>query len=253
MRFWVLQSKFDAIRFVIFAAIFGSVLSAVATSHALKTLANPSPTILILASSLASGLTILMTTGLVTAHIHRVQKKRDELEAQAHLDSLTGLLNRRAFRDAAAREQNRMERQQSKACLVLFDIDHFKSVNDEYGHGAGDLVLKAISESLNKSIRPSMDYAGRWGGEEFILLLAGTELKGANRAAERLRKSLENLFPSIGDKRISITASFGVTPFYIGQSLDEAIKCADQCLYEAKNNGRNRVVSTTPKDLRVVA
>ena len=128
----------------------------------------------------------------------------------------------------------------------MTDIDHFKNVNDTYGHQAGDTVLRSFVELIRSSIRDGVDWVARYGGEEFVIVIPETELKCAEKVAERLRRKIETTEVSIGnDRRIKITASFGVVCFDPKEkkeiSTDKLIKEADKMLYEAKNEGRNRV------------
>ena len=162
----------------------------------------------------------------------------------ANTDALTGLLNRRAFMEKMTVEMIRSSRNRTSLALILTDIDHFKAVNDTYGHQAGDLVLQRFTGALSGMVRP-YDFIGRYGGEEFVVCMPGLGAAAALSAAERLRKGvdgMEILSPD-HERPICITASFGVAIQSNGseEGIDALIKRADEALYQAKHDGRNRV------------
>lgn len=165
--------------------------------------------------------------------------KNIELERMAHDDGLTELKNRRYTEAALLTEIKRAQRSKAPFILVLFDIDHFKHVNDKFGHDVGDQVLKSIGQLIKKTIRQT-DIAGRWGGEEFVLILSDTSKSNGQNLAEKLRQRIANHdFPTAG----KITISLGVTPCLPGDGevITEIYKRADLALYQAKEGGRNRV------------
>ena len=165
-----------------------------------------------------------------------------ELEHLAHTDHLTGLPNRRAFSQAAQRELARIRRNGQSACLLLGDIDYFKSFNDRFGHVAGDLVLQTVATCLRDSIRAA-DTVARWGGEEFVLLLPETELLGAQRAAEKCRLAVQSCALAGGGNEVNgVTMTFGISLISPDESIEAAIARADSALYAGKHEGRNRVV-----------
>lgn len=173
------------------------------------------------------------------------ERKRLEAELQqlATTDPLTGLPNRRHFLAMLEKEAARMQRSGSgSAALLMLDLDHFKLVNDNYGHAAGDKVLRSFAERVRDSLRKT-DHAGRLGGEEFGVLLYGTERQGAVEFAERLRERIEAGEAEVGDGRtLRITVSIGVTQLSGDDvSADSALARADDALYRAKDGGRNRV------------
>jgi len=169
------------------------------------------------------------------------QEQRLRAEEMARIDPLTGVNNRRAFYDISAPICNISMRHGRHLSVILLDLDHFKRVNDSYGHVCGDEVLKATAAELKRSIRDH-DVIARWGGEEFILLLPETGLEEAVRLAERLRQAVEGIRLTCQGNRIGITASFGVAEKHTdARDLGELITMADQQLYRAKNSGRNRV------------
>jgi len=166
--------------------------------------------------------------------------------SQAATDSLTGLANRRSFDDELALEWRRAERVGDTLALILIDLDNFKSVNDDRGHQAGDAVLRRVAAILDSGAR-NADLAARYGGEEFALLAPETDLLGATKLADRLRGDLEAAKIELpGGKEISVTASFGVAVKGTLERPEQLIAAADEALYEAKRNGKNRVVAADP-------
>ncbi len=171
---------------------------------------------------------------------------REALEREQVLsthDGLTGMLNRRAICECATTELLRGGRDGKPVSLVMIDVDHFKTVNDAYGHLIGDQALCLVSNLLNKGIR-GYDWAGRWGGEEFLLVLPGADMKEAGQIAERLRQGISTAqLPLADGGQIQLQASFGVATFCsdYDPSFDLLIRQADEALYCAKNRGRNQV------------
>lgn len=163
----------------------------------------------------------------------------------ASTDYLTGLLNRRAFLERLERELNRCQREASPMGIIIMDIDHFKRVNDNFGHQVGDLVLQELSHTLVELCRV-YDFTGRYGGEEFIVCLPGADKWNTYQIAERMRSTIESKKTFLLDKKsnVSVTASFGIVSMEPGQikSADRLINEADEALYRAKEQGRNRVV-----------
>jgi two-component system, cell cycle response regulator len=178
----------------------------------------------------------------------RVGRRIIELERRilqlANTDPLTGISNRRAFMERLKAELERAARENAPLSIIMADIDHFKRVNDEYGHQAGDRVLQEFSRRLMKPARP-YDFLGRYGGEEFIACLPNTNEAQARSIAERLRRGVEETAISRSDDaNIPITASFGTASLRAGagnDDVDRLIKRADDALYKAKREGRNRV------------
>ena len=168
-------------------------------------------------------------------------RRTEELERLSMLDSLTGVPNRRHLDERAAAEMALMRRKSTLLALVLFDLDHFKMINDTYGHAAGDIVLKTVAETARGLLRPS-DFIARIGGEEFTLLLPRTNMQGAATIADRIRQSLMALNVTYAEFRIPVTASFGVTLLAESDAdIAEAMSRADIALYRAKRDGRNMV------------
>lgn len=179
---------------------------------------------------------------LALSHQFRVgQKRREAAERLAHHDPLTDLDNRRAFYQASTPIWQLAERHDRPLSVALLDLDHFKRVNDDFGHACGDEVLKAVAGILKQSVRVN-DEVARWGGEEIILLLPETGLDEAVRLAERLRLEIEAARIDCGGGRIQVSASFGVsTRRPAHHHIEQLISEADRYLYEAKEAGRNRV------------
>jgi diguanylate cyclase (GGDEF)-like protein len=172
---------------------------------------------------------------LDNARLHRI------VERQALVDGLTGLANRRQCEETLASELARVERFGGSLAVVVADLDWFKDVNDRYGHPAGDAILREVAGLLQETLR-DVDLAGRWGGEEFLLILPGTDLAGGARVAERIRLALAGRIALSADGTpIPVTASFGVAATPPAGTASELFAAADAALYEAKRAGKNRV------------
>ena len=166
----------------------------------------------------------------------------EDAQKRAETDSLTGLANHRHFFDLASNEFTRAMRYHHALSALMFDIDHFKEVNDNYGHSFGDKVLVSIANLCMQLFR-SIDIVGRYGGEEFAVLLPETPVNTANEVAERLRRSVASMIISHENTNISITISIGIASLQNGcVSVNELISQADEALYSAKNAGRNKIV-----------
>ncbi len=176
----------------------------------------------------------------MTQHQDKMHLK--QLLDQAHIDPLTGVANRRRFSEVYATEVERINRYGGQLpTLALLDIDHFKMVNDRYGHACGDQVLKTFAETLKNTLRAS-DFICRWGGEEFAVLLPETRPDQAVTLLDRLRVTIGRLLFSSPVQEFSVTVSAGVSATTSATlTLDEVVNHADMALYEAKNKGRNRV------------
>ena len=186
-------------------------------------------------------------TGIRILELERsLREANEQIKRLSITDPLTGCYNRGYLMEHLPKEIKRAVRYFHPLSIAMTDIDHFKNVNDTYGHQAGDTVLRSFVELIRSSIRDGVDWVARYGGEEFVIVIPETELKCAEKVAERLRRKIETTEVSIGDdRRIKITASFGVVCFDPKEkkeiSTDKLIKEADKMLYEAKNEGRNRV------------
>lgn len=174
-----------------------------------------------------------------------LSKAYDKMEALARTDPLTGLSNRRDFLEKLQFEVNRFERTQTPFSIILCDIDDFKQVNDRYGHDSGDYVLAGIADIMKSTVR-KQDIVGRWGGEEFILLLPDARLDGGKRAAESIRENIESESFHINNKVFSVTMTFGVSQYDGTMDMVDCVKRADEALYSGKGIGKNRVILAVP-------
>ncbi|WP_428606969.1 diguanylate cyclase [Sedimenticola sp.] len=174
-----------------------------------------------------------------------LQSANEELDRLGRTDGLTGLLNRRAWENQLQSEFKRFPRSQKVSTLVMFDIDHFKKVNDTYGHQAGDEVIRATSALLQDTKR-EIDIAGRYGGEEFCVILLDTDCQGGMIFAERLRKAIESVTVNYENLQINFCISLGVAE--ISKNIDSHtawLEQADKALYQSKEGGRNRATLYT--------
>jgi diguanylate cyclase (GGDEF)-like protein len=188
-------------------------------------------------------LAALMLLTLVLARpLLRAFRWTEEQASEARIDSLTGLANRRAVEEILAAEISRAQRFAHQLGVVLLDLDRFKDINDSFGHAAGDVMLRAVSRLLTSLARQE-DTVARWGGEEFVVVLPETDLAGARRFAERLRRTIEA--HAVGEMRTS--ASCGVATMLPEDTVEELLGAADQALYQAKANGRNRTETAVRK------
>jgi diguanylate cyclase (GGDEF)-like protein len=164
------------------------------------------------------------------------------IKTMATYDTLTNLYNRRYFEERLGGETQKSFYGGTPLSLVMVDIDHFKKVNDTFGHTEGDKVLREIAALLKTSVRKK-DTVARYGGEEFILILPEAGLEESSMIAERIRRLVENTSFQIGQAQINLTVSLGISnfPSHRATSKEELVKMADQALYEAKRGGRNRV------------
>jgi diguanylate cyclase (GGDEF)-like protein len=165
----------------------------------------------------------------------------DDVERQATTDGLTGMWNRRTLDRRLAEAVARVRRSGQPLCVLLTDVDHFKSVNDTWGHATGDEVLKGVARTLATCARTT-DVVGRLGGEEFVVVCEGTDLPGALVLAERMRSAIKGLRFETARGPLSVTSSFGVALLTVDEDGHAALERADQQLYRAKQQGRDRVV-----------
>ncbi|WP_412755219.1 diguanylate cyclase [Legionella pneumophila] len=178
-------------------------------------------------------------TALALANV----RLRENLRYQSIRDPLTGLYNRRYLEDFLFKQLHQAERTKASFAILMLDLDHFKKINDTFGHDAGDLVLKELGQILNSDIRLG-DIASRYGGEEFVLLLYDIDAQAAKMKAENLRSAISNLQVKYGAQPVGqITASIGISVYPDdAKSPAEVIEAADKALYQAKNKGRNKVI-----------
>lgn len=170
-------------------------------------------------------------------HYVQARTRAQVLSGLAYTDFLVGIPNRRQLYTLLEQQIRDCVERNSSAAIILFDLDHFKGLNDEHGHDFGDRALQEVTRAVQPRLRAS-DWFGRWGGEEFLIIAGDTEPAQAYHIAERLRQALEGL--TVGGIT-RITASFGVAPYHPGDSLASWVKRADEALYKAKQAGRNRV------------
>ncbi|MCX8048036.1 MAG: diguanylate cyclase [Methylohalobius sp.] len=170
-----------------------------------------------------------------------LRQKLKQAYHQARYDPVTDLPNRKATDESLAQEFARWQRFKQPLSVLLWDLDHFKQINDRFGHQAGDKALRVVGQILREGIR-AVDFVGRYGGEEFLMLLPGTELAGATKLAEKLREAVKRCgFHSRGEP-VPITVSCGLTCARAGDTLASLFERADQALYQAKRTGRDRCV-----------
>lgn len=177
----------------------------------------------------------------------RTKRYHDLLTTKAQIDALTGLWNRGYLNDQLAVELSVVRRQERPMSLIMADIDHFKPINDTYGHTFGDLVIQRIAELFGQVCREA-DVVCRYGGEEFAIILRDTPRSGAQAIAERLRQAVAGLQLKAGRQQVPVSASFGVASAELIDDLEQLtpeilLKAADEALYRAKAEGRNRVAS----------
>lgn len=181
----------------------------------------------------------------VLSLVRAQEKSLSALKRQANSDPLTGLGNRRWLQNAVSVEINRAVRRQQWVWVIVFDLDHFKQINDRFGHAAGDEVLMIVAEVTQRQLRP-YDLVARIGGEEFCIVSTDSSTDFGRMAAKRIRAGIEDWKPKLAGEEIVLTASFGV---HRGdpqlQTFAEMLRSADDSLYRAKANGRNQVVETT--------
>ncbi len=178
---------------------------------------------------------------VLSSLVFLVLKEGERLKLLAETDPLTGLYNKGKFNEVLQKEIERAKRYKRPLSIIVFDIDHFKKINDTYGHKIGDDVLKSLAKIIKSSVRKT-DFAARWGGEEFVILLPETDLEGARKVAEKLREKVEkHKFPGVG----KVTISLGVAQLKDNEDPNDFIVRADMALYKAKEGGRNRVEVAT--------
>jgi diguanylate cyclase (GGDEF)-like protein len=189
----------------------------------------------VIEAGLLALLALMLLTLVLARPLLRAFRWTEEQASEARIDSLTGLANRRALEDVLAAEISRAQRFSHQLAVVLLDLDRFKEINDSFGHAAGDVMLRAVSRLLTSLARQG-DTVARWGGEEFVVVLPETDLAGARRFAERLRRTIEA--HAVGEMKT--TTSCGLATMIPEDTVDDLLGAADQALYRAKTNGRNR-------------
>jgi diguanylate cyclase (GGDEF)-like protein len=163
-----------------------------------------------------------------------------EVQRMATIDALTGILNRRCLFELAEKEFERSQRYESIFALLMLDVDHFKRINDTYGHMLGDEVLKLLTSTIRDTLR-QVDHFGRYGGEEFVIIMPETPLELARQAGERLRSLVSQISVPVKGDRIHLTISIGISAYETGdRSVEDLFERSDQALYQAKAEGRDR-------------
>lgn len=175
-----------------------------------------------------------------------LKQRNKEIALLSITDPLTEVFNRGYLNTNLPKVFKRAVRYKQHLSIIICDIDHFKKINDKYGHHIGDLILRSAAQNLNSSLRKDIDWVARYGGEEFIVVLPETDLNGATVVAERLRHQISDETPD-EENSIKITASFGIAALTHEEdksffNATELIKIADKCMYQAKKNGRNQTV-----------
>ena len=187
---------------------------------------------------------VLLWFALMSGHVSQLRKELSDskasLEVLIERDDLTSVGNRRFLTHMLKQEKNRCDRSGAPFCVAMLDLDFFKKVNDTYGHAAGDKVLKVFSLVAQDGLR-RIDYFERYGGEEFMLIMAETQMKGARIKTERLRSNVEHTRHADVDPGLKQTVSIGLAEYRRGESIEEVQQRADKALYRVKSSGRNRL------------
>lgn len=184
-----------------------------------------------------------MQTQLTALEKETSEYKNRLLEQQFHThhDALTQVPNRTAYNERMDLEYRRWKRHGNALCLALIDVDHFKKINDNYGHAGGDKTLQVIAQNINRCLRAT-DFLARWGGEEFIILFPETSFDDLHKPLEAIRRQVERIPFKFKEKKVTITVSIGASIFNEGDTVEAVFERADRALYEAKNSGRNRII-----------
>jgi diguanylate cyclase len=170
-----------------------------------------------------------------------LQDSLQEEQRAAMIDALTSVPNRAAYDDRMTHEFQRWQRHGGTITIAAWDVDSFKGINDEFGHIAGDKVLRILGQHLARSVRGT-DFIARYGGEEFVMIMVGMDAEAALKACNKIRTGIQGIAFHFRDRPVTVTASCGITTFRMGDLPDMAFERADGALYEAKNSGRNRCV-----------
>ena len=244
---WKSQDLKDSLTFFVFVAVTALCLSFTFSIVVYRLGLLDDPQRFLIANLVVSACVAIPTATIASQHEFQLKRYQRELESYASQDPLTGVLNRRFFRFAVEEEMARQQRTRTVAALAMFDLDKFKSINDRYGHKAGDEVLKRVAEVVHSQMRGPFDKLGRWGGEEFILMLSDVTEAQAHSVIERIRDRIENTVITVGPHEISVTASFGFDRVFAKSSFNAVVEAADAALYQSKSDGRNRVTSACRK------
>lgn len=187
---------------------------------------------------------------VICSDLTNQKEAEQELKRLATTDMLTGLANRLSFHERAGSEISRARRYKRPLVVIMADIDHFKRINDRYGHATGDAALRAVATALQDTLRGAGDFVARLGGEEFAILVPEACGESAAILAERLRSAIERVTVPVGERHIAVSASFGVAEWHAAEkTLDAALSRADAALYRAKAEGRNRVALASAPEM----
>ena len=186
-------------------------------------------------------LVILMTA--MNNYIHIASKTNDELDTEANHDLLTGLYNRRPLENEMENKIRLASNGDIRFSILMCDIDHFKNVNDTYGHDNGDIVLKDVADNLRSNTRPG-DFLCRWGGEEFVVILQNADITRATLVAQRIRANVEQYNFILKDTTIHLTITIGVSEYSEGKTAQDMYRESDERMYRGKLNGRNQIVAS---------
>lgn len=241
LTFYVLELKYGIVAMSVLLVLVSLILL-IPDSPFLLTRYEPDFISRFIASTFAVSLLAFAYEYIRQDWYREITEMNSVLEAMSRTDELTGLINRRDMRERLNEEVARFKQNKRPFSIIMGDIDHFKMINDQYGHDCGDTVLKSIAFEM-KLLTKEQDKVCRWGGEEFLLLLPDTKLEGGAEVAERLREALESHTIEYGSRILGATMSFGVAEFNGSETLQEFVKSADTRLYFAKQQGRNRVIS----------
>jgi diguanylate cyclase (GGDEF)-like protein len=188
---------------------------------------------------------VMFVLCVISVLLYRNNRSTEVLRRLATTDPLTGAFNRRHFMELMNREQRRADRYNTIYSILMIDIDHFKEINDSFGHQMGDEAIRAMADACRRATRPT-DLVARYGGEEFIITLTHTDQAGAVRVAERLREAVYLIALPTEKGALSFTISVGISTYVKKIAVDKLIGRADQALYKAKQAGRNRVCVEEP-------
>jgi diguanylate cyclase (GGDEF)-like protein len=236
------QMKVRALKPILISIVFVIYLSLDHAMRDLKPLDQVDARMLSALRYFNIAVTFVLLTYLSNLYLKLVTQAESKLRVLATTDPLTRLLNRRSLQERAEYELVQRKQTDKPLAFVLADIDHFKSINDQYGHAAGDAVLSAVSDVLRLALR-EQDSVARWGGEEFLILMPNASLDVASNVAERLRRQIAEIDVPYEGAHIRISMTFGVSMHHNEEGFDAPVSRADAALYRGKMAGRNQVVA----------